>query len=53
MKNEHRISRVSPSEAMNIIYISTNAVDLSNHLPYKCYTMFNDSYNNIITAEAL
>ena len=32
-KNEHRISRVSLSEAMNIIYISTNTADFSDHLP--------------------
>jgi len=31
-ENEHRISRVSLSEAMNIIYISTNPADLSDHM---------------------
>ena len=30
-ENEHQISRVSLSEAMNIIYISTNAADISDN----------------------
>ena len=33
MENEHRISRASLSETVNIIYISANAADLSENLP--------------------
>ena len=32
-RNEHRISRGGLSEVMKIIYISTNAADLSEHVP--------------------
>jgi len=32
-ENEHRISRVSLRKAMNVIHISANAADLSDHLP--------------------
>jgi len=51
-KNEHRISRVSLSEAMNVIYISTDAADLgSSARQYKWYMLSKDSYP--IIAEAL
>jgi len=44
--------RVSPNEAVNIIYISTNEVDLSDYLPGNAM-LSKDSYNIIIAAEAI
>jgi len=37
MENEHRISKVSLSEAINIIYISTNPAELSDHVSLALY----------------
>ena len=54
-ENEHQISSVSLSEAMNIIYVSTSAADLSDHLPGNTNDtclLSRDSYN-VIPVKAL